>query len=103
MAKKKKTTEVPTECTAADYINQVYMSMPKEDQEAFDEKVNTLLNDSKTKLKDELYHMATGAPKMEEPVEEKPKRRRKKSSEEAPVEETAAPETDVNSDKDESK
>ena len=42
MAKKKKTTEAPAECTAADYINQVYMSMPKEDQEAFDEKVNTL-------------------------------------------------------------
>ena len=61
------------------------------------------MNDSKTKLKDELYHMATGAPKMEEPVEEKPKRRRKKSVEEEPAEETAAPETDVNPDKDESK
>lgn len=105
MAGKKKGTVVPNQelgftSNASEYINQVYMSMPKEDQKAFDEKVDTLLQTSKNMLKDELYHMATGAPKVDDPIEEKPKRRRKKTVEETTTE---APSLDQTLNKDESK
>lgn len=82
MASKKKTSvDTATGVNVNDYINQLYMGMDKQDKADFNKKVEELENKSKQALKDELFVMANGAPKVEEEPVEKPKRKRKKAEE----------------------